>query len=193
MLDRPPARRARVCSMSARTNGWAPLPRPRLDTATRRGVARPDRHQQPSKRGVGESASSTPAQHWRGKARRQVAGWLGPCGARGVAWRNQPMGAPNCTPAARTPQVRPSVGVCPPPPSHTRANVRQACTLHPHPGRVGWQGALVPPGVVTNKQQSRHPCPCKEKTKGCDLSRPRHSKSSHSGRKGAGSTAFVQH
>lgn len=132
--------------------------------------AGPERHQLPSKRGAGESASSTPAQDWARRAARSLAA-RGPCGARGVAWRNQPMRAPNCTPQLAPLRSRPRPGSDPPLPTqpHARANTGQACRLHKHHGRVGWLGALGPHRVVTNKEP---PAPVGGENKGVRFEPP---------------------
>lgn len=133
--------------MSARTNGLGRHCRGHGCTPPFERVWRPGQTaiSAPSKRGAGESASSTPAQHWARQAAWSLAAWALWRTWRGVAQSTH--GSSQLHTPARTPVVADSAGLWPPdPPSHTRAIAGQGWSFHKHRGRVGWLGALGPRG-----------------------------------------------
>lgn len=179
-----------------------PLPRPRLHTPIRTGAApEPDRHQRPSKRGAGESASSTPAQHWARQAAWSLAAWALWRTWRGVAQSTH--GSSQLHTPARTPVVADSAGLWPPdPPSHTRAIAGQGWSFHKHRGRVGWLGALGPRGGHQQAAQQsvgenegvglERPLPLDTANHHTSAERARAAQHQHS-TDGAGSPATVRH
>lgn len=141
VLDPPPEPAARVCLCQRGQMVWA---------ATAAATAA-----HPHSNGCGARARPPSAPHpngGRGRVHRPrppsigqgrpLGRWPpGPCGARGVAWRNQPMGAPNCTPplAPRWSRTRPASG----PPTHpaTRAPLpdKAGVSTNIAEGWAGWE------------------------------------------------------